>query len=148
MGEFADARISDIAHVIQLAIAPVFLLTGVGALLAVLVNRLVRIIDRARMMESKLPAATPDELDQLHQNLRIMSRRAKLINFAISLAVLCALLVCLVIVALFSAAFIARPLDALIGGLFVASMFALIGALVAFLREIYISTAVLRIGPH
>ncbi|NQD36883.1 DUF2721 domain-containing protein [Permianibacter sp. IMCC34836] len=140
--------VADIAHVIQLSIAPVFLLTGVGALLGVLTNRLARIIDRARKLEDLLPHVSADREQRVHDELHTLSRRSKLINLAISLVTSCALLICLVIVGLFAAAFTNTRIEAYIGWLFVAAMVALIGGLMVFLREIYVATAALRIGPH
>ncbi len=142
------AEIADISHVIQLSIAPVFLLTGVAALLGVLTSRLARVIDRARKLEDLLPHISGDKEKHVHDELHTLSKRAKLINRAISMATSCALLICLVIVGLFAAAFSNTRIELYIGWLFVASMFALIGALVVFLREIYVATAALRIGPH
>ena len=141
-------QVSSVAHVIQLSVAPVFLLTGIGALLGVMTNRLVRIIDRARKMEELLVHSSGEVAEDLRSKLKTMSRRAKLTNFSISMCVTSALMVCLVIVLLFFTAFMNWPVTIYVGWLFIASMLALIGALIAFLREIYISTAVLRIGPH
>ncbi len=84
----------------------------------------------------------------MRDELHTLSQRAKLVNRAISLATSCALLVCLVIVGLFAAAFTSTPVGLYIGWLFVIGLIALIGALVVFLREIYVATAALRIGPH
>jgi hypothetical protein len=148
MPAVTTAEVADIAHVIQLSIAPVFLLTGVAALLGVLTNRLARVIDRARKLEDLLPHITGEREQLVHDELRTLSRRAKLINLAISAATSCALLICLVIVGLFAAAFTNTRVEAYIGWLFVAAMVALIGSLVVFLREIYVATAALRIGPH
>lgn len=144
----AATDVADIAHVIQLSIAPVFLLTGVAALLGVLTNRLARIIDRARKLEDLLPHVLAEREKRVHDELTTLSRRAKLINRAISLVTSCALLICLVIVGLFAAAFTNTRIEAYIGWLFVTAMVALIGGLVVFLREIYVATAALRIGPH
>ena len=143
---YQDADIATLAHVIQLAVAPVFLLTGVGAILAVLTNRLARIIDRARVLEERLTRAhEPDHAADVG-DLRTLSQRARHINRAISLSVTCALLVCAVIAALFGGHFLDTDLSGLVGLVFVAAMLALIGALLSFLREIYIATRSLRIG--
>ena len=73
-----DIEIVDIAHAIQLAVAPVFLLSGVGVLLGVLTSRLARIVDRARIAEAKLDAAaTEGERRDLHGKLRVLARRAR-----------------------------------------------------------------------
>jgi hypothetical protein len=141
-----DSGITAIAHVIQLAVAPVFLLTGVAALLGVLTSRLARIIDRARMLEERLGVLGDSERAASEAHLGTLSARARHINRAISLSVTCALLVCAVIAALFGGAFLEEDVSGLIGLVFIASMFSLIGALVSFLLEIYIATRSLRIG--
>jgi hypothetical protein len=140
--------VSQIAHVIQLAVAPVFLLSGVGSLLGVLTSRLGRIIDRARDLEARLAAATPSEAEPLHASLLTLSRRAKLVSAAITLCTACALLICGVIVVLFLSAFIHPTLDKVSAFLFIAAMLALFAGLCYFLREIFLATAALRIGPH
>jgi hypothetical protein len=137
-----------VAHVIQLAVAPVFLLTGVASLLSVLTNRLGRIIDRARSLEGRLAAATPGESEPLHAMLFTLSRRAKLVSTAITLCTTCALLICGVIVVLFLSAFIHPTLDRVSAVLFIVAMLALFAGLLFFLREIFLATAALRIGRH
>jgi uncharacterized protein DUF2721 len=144
----AESQVVAIGHVIQLAVAPVFLLTGVSGLLAVLTNRLARIIDRARLLEDRSAQAPESEQSRLQTELRYLSQRARRINTAISLSTLCALLICAVIVALFVGAFLSSDVSILIGVIFTTAMLALFAALVSFLREIYIATRSLRIGPH
>ena len=144
----AESQVVAIGHVIQLAVAPVFLLTGVSGLLAVLTNRLARIIDRARLLEDRSAQVQESEQSRLQAELRYLSQRARRINTAISLSTLCALLICAVIVALFVGAFLSSDLSILIGVIFTTAMLALFAALVSFLREIYIATRSLRIGPH
>ncbi len=87
----------DITHVIQLAVAPVFLLTGVGTLLVVLTNRLARAVDRGRVVEKLLPESAGEGLAAAHEELNLLARRTQLIYAAITLAVFCALFVCLLI---------------------------------------------------
>jgi Protein of unknown function (DUF2721) len=144
----ADSQVTALGHVIQLAVAPVFLLTGVSGLLGVLTNRLARIIDRARHLEERLESGDEREQGRIDTELRLLSRRGRLINRAVSLCTLCALLICAVIVALFVGAFLVTDLSIAIGLIFTASMLALFSALVSFLQEIYIATRSLRIGPH
>jgi len=142
----ASSGITDIAHGIQLAVAPVFLLSGVGVILTVLTNRLARIIDRARALEGGLPGiAVPTEA--IHAELRTLSRRAALVHRAITLSTACALLICLVIVTLFTGILVVRDLSALIALIFIAGLCAFIGALICFLLEIRTATASLRFGP-
>ena len=139
--------IIDIAHSIQLSVAPVFLLSGVGIILTVLTNRLTRIIDRARSLENTLSTRTVDTDTNIHSELRLLSRRARMVQTAITLATTCALLICFVIVSLFAGVALARDLSQLIVILFIAALCAFIGALVAFLLEIRAATASLRFGP-
>lgn len=141
-----EPPVTGIAHAIQLAVAPVFLLAGIGALLNVLSIRLGRIIDRARKLEADTAKDVPDR-DTFEQELRVLSRRARLINRAISLATGAALLICTIIAAVFLAALADFDVTILIALLFVAAMLALIVALSSFLREVYLATANLRIGP-
>ncbi len=143
----ADSGISSIASAIQLSVAPVFLLTGVGAILGVLTNRLARIVDRSRVLEERLHAS-PEELAHLKTDLHQLSERARLVNRAIWLCTLGALLVCLVIVALFVSAFADAHLGTVVALAFTAAIAALIGALVHFLRETYLATRSLRRGMH
>jgi VIT1/CCC1 family predicted Fe2+/Mn2+ transporter len=143
-----ESQVAALGHVIQLAVAPVFLLSGVSGLLGVLTNRLTRIIDRARVLEERLVSADPPGQERMHGELRLLSQRARLINRAISLCTVCALLICAVIIALFMAAFLETNVAIPISLTFTGSMLALFAGLVSFLREIHIATRSLRIGPH
>lgn len=138
---------SDIAHVVQLSVAPMFLLTGIGAMLSVLSFRLSRAVDRARVLEALLPTLVDERrIDDTRRELCVLSARTRLINRAITLCTTSALLVCLVIVVLFVGALAA--LDIAIATLFIFSMVTLTGSLLIFLREIQLATAHLRIGSH
>jgi len=139
--------VSSIGHIIQLSVAPVFLLTGVGAMLGVLSNRLARTVDRARGLEERYAAAAVADQESLRRDLKLQARRARMIYAAMSLCALCALLICSVIVALFASAFVESELALLITLLFVAAMLAFMAALLVFLREVYLATTNLRIGP-
>lgn len=141
------SQASQIGHVIQLSVAPVFLLTGVGAMLSVLANRLSRTVDRARAFEARYATAGAAEQDLLRSELQLQARRCRLIYAAMMLCVLCALSICGVIVALFASAFFETGLGLLIASLFVAAMLAFIAALLVFLREVQLATSNLRIGP-
>lgn len=141
-----ETSTASISHLIQLSVAPVFLLSGVGALLNVLTNRLARIVDRARQREAEFPTASPHRLPFLREQLSTLARRARLISWAISLCTGCALLVCVVIVVLFLDTFFEVELGPAIAMGFVLSMLALIAALVCFLHEVFVATRSLRIG--
>lgn len=143
-----DVSTSSIAHVIQLAIAPVFLLTGIASFLGVLTNRLGRIIDRARMLEGHFPSVTGEHRAAIGTDLRMLSRRATHVNRAISLFTTSALLVCMMIALLFISQIFSTAVSQIISALFVLSMLALIVGLVSFLREVHLATQSLRIGPH
>ena len=140
-------QIVDIAHAIQLAVAPVFLLSGVGVLLGVLTNRLARIVDRARTAETRLAGADAEaEGARLRDQLSALARRARLINASITLITIAALFVSLVVALLFTSTLVAINLAVYIAVLFVAAMITLIVALLAFLLEVRIAVASLRIG--
>lgn len=140
------SHVTSLAQVIQLAVAPVFLLAGVGATLNVLAARIGRIIDRARIMEDRLPAASPEVADDLHRRLRTLLSRATLINRAIALCVLCGLLVSLVVAALFVSSSWRIDLATPIAIAFVVALLSLAAALVYFLREVFIATSSLTFG--
>ncbi len=143
-----DSGVTAIAHVIQLAVAPVFLLSGIGAMLAVMTNRLARVIDRARLLESRLAGAAPPQAKQLEADLAMLSRRARMINNAITLCTTTALLVCAVIATLFLGAFAWFDASIPVALLFIGAMLAFFAGLLWFLKEIFLATSSLRIGGH
>lgn len=136
-----------ISHAIQLAIAPVFLLTGIASLLGVMATRLARVIDRARMFEEKWPALDEALKDAARKELASLERRRRLASWSINFCTAAALLVCLVIVVLFVDEFVGSNLRVASGGLFVVAMLSLIGGLASFLREVYLATHSTHIDP-
>jgi hypothetical protein len=145
---FPISDVSAVAHVIQLAVAPVFLLSGIGAMLAVMTNRLSRVIDRARILESRLDGAAPQHVALLQADLRLLLRRARLVGTAITLCTTTALLVCTVIAVLFLSAFVRFDTSIPIAVLFIAAMTTFFFGLLWFLREIFLATSNLRIGSR
>jgi Na+/melibiose symporter-like transporter len=141
-----DFGVAAVAHVISLAVAPVFLLSGIGAMLAVMTQRLARVIDRARKLEARLEQ-NPQEEETLHKQFRTLSRRAKLVGRAITLCTITALLVCAVIAILFLGATMGFDASFPVAILFVVAMLSFFIGLLIFLREIMVATANLRIGP-
>lgn len=133
------SSLDDISHVIQLAVAPVFLLTAVGTLLNVLTSRLGRAIDRRRVLQKLSPGEDGDAFGVGQVELALITQRVRLIYRSIVLAVLCALFICLVIAVAFIDAFVSANLARVLGALFVLAMVALIGALLMFLREIFLA---------
>jgi hypothetical protein len=139
----------DVAHSIQLSLAPVFLLSGIGVLLGVLTNRLSRIVDRARPLELELhEARTGPGAEDLRLRLRWLAQRARYIHAAITLSTVAALLIAIVVALLFASAFVRFNLSLPVAALFVASMVSLVGALLCFLLEVRIATRTVRIGPR
>ena len=141
-----ESRLTAVAHVIQLAVAPVFLLSAIGAMLAVLTNRLGRVIDSARALEARL-TAHPSEEGSIPSRLAVLSRRAQLASRAIALCTITALLICTVVAVLFLAAFFRFDASLVVALLFVAGMATFFVGLLTFLREIFLATRHLRIGP-
>jgi hypothetical protein len=141
-------EVVDIAHAIQLAVAPVFLLSGIGVFLGVLTSRLARIVDRARRVEEDLRQSATDSADEARAQLRVAARRARLINVSITLGTVAALLVALVIALLFASTFAPINLAGSVAVLFVSAMAALIGSLLSFLFEVRVAIDALRIGPR
>jgi hypothetical protein len=141
-----ETGVTAVAHVIQLAVAPVFLLTGIGAMLAVMTNRLARIVDRARVLEAGVLRGGTNPAPTVITGLAALSRRAKLIGHAITLCTITALLICAVIAVLFLGAFLQLDTSAWVALLFVLAMLAFFLGLLMFLREIILATATVRIG--
>ncbi len=143
-----DSRIQDIAHVIQLAVAPVFLLTAVGTILNVLTTRLARVVDRARKLDERLGDAGDGGRPAIEAELLVLARRRRLVNYAITLGTTAALLVCLVIAVAFLGYILHADLSGALAGLFIAAMLAFIGTLVLFLREIFLAVAMPHLGAR
>lgn len=130
------ANITDVAHVIQLAVAPAFLLTGIGAILSVLVNRLTRVVDRFRILEQELPQAQGSLLASVQTEMDVLAHRARMVHWAIGLGTSAALFVCVVIATLFIGSIMSLQMPFIIASLFVMAMLALVAGLLCFLREI------------
>jgi hypothetical protein len=142
---------SQISVIIQQAVAPVFLLAGIGAFVNAFANRLARTFDRSRFIEAQIDGASPEKKDLLRGDLTALRRRAHLAYIGIALGTLAALLVCVLIAVSFTGYFFdIERLDKIVhdftAGLFLAAMLSLIGGLVSFLREISIAVKGLSIG--
>lgn len=138
--------IATVGQAIQLSVAPVFLLSAIGGMLSVMTNRVARIVDRARTVESRLEAAGPDDRKNLEGDLAVLSRRVKLIQRAITFCTLTAICVCTVVANLFLGAFFRFHSALPVAGLFVTAMAMFLAGLLFFLREIFLATSSLRIG--
>jgi hypothetical protein len=130
------ADVTIVAHVIQLAVAPVFLLTGVGAILAVITNRLARIVDRSRVLSN----SSDQKQSAQKEEMAMLARRARWVHWAVSLCTMSALFICIVIAALFVGSEIGMDPSRAVSLLFISAMLTLISGLLCFLREISLAT--------
>jgi len=138
----------DISHVIQLAIAPVFLLSSLGTILGVLTTRLGRIVDRTRVLMERREKGSPERRPRLEEELEMLMRRRRLVNLAIGAGTVAALLVCLLIAVAFLGSLVEVPTGAALAALFVLAMVAYIGALVLFFREVLLASGNTHIEFH
>ncbi|MDH5264271.1 MAG: DUF2721 domain-containing protein [Betaproteobacteria bacterium] len=134
-----ESHVFDITRVIQLAVAPVFLLTAIGTFINALTGRLGRAVDRRRKLEELLSAFEGETRSSMERELAILARRIKLVLWAIAFAVLSALLVCLLIGTAFLGAFVTLDLARPLASLFVMALGALTICLLAFLREVFLA---------
>jgi len=134
-----------VARIIQLAVAPVFLLAGIGSILNVLTARLARVIDRARGLEALLPGLDDGERDRTLVELKVLDRRMASAHWAIGFSTASALLVCLVVVLLFLADLTHRSYARSIAALFILAMASITVGLSLFLYEINVATRTLRV---
>jgi hypothetical protein len=138
-----ETHLTDITRVIQLAVAPVFLLTAIATMINALNTRLGRIVDRRRVVQERLGATESSDAEQ--REIRMLVRRSALVYYAIFGAVLSALLVCMVVAGAFLGALLGVDLARTVAGLFIAAMLAMIAALGLFLREVFLAV---RSGTH
>ena len=139
---------TQVAHTIQLAVAPIFLLAGVGAFLNVCAGRLSRIVDRARVLEPLILQSRGQEHDRLVAGIRIIDRRMELVSRAIFLAVLSAILTCAVVVVLFASGLTGLSFGTPIAILFIASMVAIGAGFFVFLIETRLGARAVRISSE
>ena len=135
-----DSHIALITHAIQLAIAPVFLLTAIGTIINALTGRLSRAVDRRRQIEDEiLPKLVGEARDDLGEELALLAQRIRITIRAIALAVISALFVCLLIGTAFAAAFVSIDLSRPVALLFIAAVIALTIALLFFMHEVILA---------
>lgn len=140
-----DLSVTTVAEIVRVALAPVFLLSGIGAFLNVLASRLARIVDRSRQLEPLLLASRGGEHDRFVSDLKILDRRMSLINWATGLTVTSAIFTCLVVILLFAANLIRTHLGTQIAWLFMASMVTIGGAFGVFLIETTLAARAVRV---
>ena len=137
--------LTDLVPILQIAIGPVILISGVGLLLLSMTNRLGRVIDRSRLLAESFRKAGPGDQSRLSSQLKILSRRARLVRLAIILATLSMLLAAVLVIALFLAALFRLEIGGVVIVLFVGCMGSLIGSLVVFILDINLSLSALKL---
>jgi hypothetical protein len=140
-----ETRVAEIADIIQSALAPVFLLAGIGAFLNVCTGRLSRIVDRAREVEPLLLASRGNEHDRHLRELRTLDHRMALVGRAIWLAVLAAVLVCLIVILLFAGTLVRGHFGTAIAVLFIICMMLLGAGFAFFMIETHIGSRAIRV---
>ncbi len=142
-----DLETAHVATLIQQALGPVFLISGVGITLSMLTARLARIVDRARTLEDRRESTTDEtRIADIDQDLRYIVRRTRYINGAIILSTLSAFFTALVVTLLFASAFLPLNVGLFIAVLFVLSLLGLVSSFAMFLVEVRVATRSLRIG--
>mgnify|MGYP001566372068 CR=1 FL=1 len=142
--ETATGSIKDVAQLIQLAVAPIFLLTALATTLLVLAGRLARIVDRGRALELRTtPGGSPHR-----DELLMLERRAHIIYRALFLGVAAALCVCLLMTLAFAGEIFQFNPARAVALLFMAALFAYTGALICLLREVFLAVGSFRLGIH
>jgi hypothetical protein len=127
---------SQLVTVLQTAVGPVVVISGVGLLLLTMTNRLGRIVDRSRALGQQVRTVTGEEQERARAQLRILAQRAELVRWAIALAAFCVLFVALLVISLFVTALFDVEVAWLVAGFFIVSMGCLIASLVMFIRDI------------
>ena len=136
---------SNMARTIQLAVAPVFLLAGIGAFMNVIAGRLARVVDRARTLEEAHPSTQADERRRQVDELRTLEARMSLASRSIYLCTASGLSVCLLVMTLFVGELFRFNLGDAIAVLFVVAVALLAGGMVLFLRETRIAVRALHV---
>ena len=148
----AGPAVSTIAHQIQLAVAPVFLLAGIGSILNVLAGRLARVVERARQLEREFSSFDEETRAAATAELHILDRRMTVVNLALSACTAAALFVCVLVAMLFLADLTGTALGRPIAWMFVLAMLLLILGLILFLWEVKLAMQALRLRreamPH
>jgi len=140
-----DLSVNTVAEIVRVALAPVFLLSGIGAFLNVLASRLARIVDRSRQLEPLLLASRGPEHDRWVKDLKVLDKRMSLINWATGLTVTSALFTCVVVILLFAANLVRTHLGSEIAWLFMASMVSIGAGFGVFLIETTVAARAVRV---
>jgi hypothetical protein len=128
-----------------MAIGPVILISGVGLLMLSMTNRLGRVVDRSRALAESLRRSPEPEHDRFRSQLRILAIRSRLLRLAITLASLSVLLAAVLVIGIFFSALLHLEVGFLIILLFVGCLLCLIGSLIVFIRDLYVSLVALEL---
>ena len=145
MNSSLSLRLSELLPILQAAIGPVILISGVGLLLLSMTNRYGRIIDRARAMAEALRHSVPEHRERFDAQLQVLSKRANMARMAITLATISVLLAAVLVITLFVTAFLHLEIALLSAVVFIACLSSLIVSLFFLLGEIHLSLAALRL---
>ena len=137
-----------ISHSIQLAVAPVFMLTAVAALLGALATRLARIIDRARALEEKLEADLVKHEEEIYSELRLLQKRGRVVNTSMILLTLSATLIGATVMALFLVENVLLRSSVVVPWTFLGGVLFFVMALLFFLRETLLAGKALNFGKR
>jgi hypothetical protein len=137
--------VKDLVPVLQVAIGPVILISGVGLLLLTLSNRFGRAVDRSRQLAREMREMSATDRDRLVGQVEILYRRARLIRLSITMAAVSVLLAALLIIVLFLTALLQVEIGPVIILLFVSCLICLIVSLISFIREINQSLVALKL---
>ena len=138
-------QVTHIAQTIQLSVAPVFMLAGIGAFLNLCASRLARVIDRARVVEKGVLETRGKEHDRLVAEIRMLDRRMSVVNSAIFLSVASGCSICLVVILLFAAELFRGHLGNTIAVLFIVTMVLQAAAFATFIQEIRLASRTIHI---
>ena len=142
---FFATELGTVAHAIQLSVAPVFLLTAVSGMVGTAAGRLTRIIDRGRLIEDRIEAATNGEtMTKAYDELRDLRQRGRLVNACIALLILCAILIGVTIVILFLGETTQLEFLRVATISFLAGVSFFLIALICFLTETILATRILK----
>ncbi|HUL76631.1 MAG TPA: DUF2721 domain-containing protein [Vicinamibacteria bacterium] len=137
--------VRDLIPILQVAIGPVILISGVGLLLLSMTNRFGRVIDRARLLARSLDDATPEQRERALAQIAILAVRGRLVRLSITFAAVSLLLAAILIITLFVTALLGWEHAAFLAALFIACMVTLVVSILLFIRDINLSLAALKL---
>jgi ABC-type amino acid transport system permease subunit len=143
-----ETPLAEVAHTIQLSVAPVFLLTAIGTILGVLNTRLTRIVDRRRVLVDRMAPLPAAARAPYHDEMMTLRRRRHCVNLALGSGVCAALCVCLLIALAFIGSIIRVDFSRAVAVLFIAAMAGFVSALLLFLREVALAVSRMDVEPR